>query len=142
MPEILQSHSLPYSAQAMYQLVNDIERYPEFLPGCAAAQILSQEEGRLSAKVTLQKGPMALSFTTQNIVEPNQKIKMDLLEGPFEYLTGEWTFEDEGQGSLLKLMLSFQLKGGLFQRMVSPLFEKFSDQLLSVFVQRAHDIYG
>ena len=93
MPEVRRTALVMHSAEQMYQLVNDVDRYPEFLPGCVASQVFEESNGHMLAELTLRKGPVSQVFSTSNTLTPNEKIAMELSNGPFEYLKGSWTFK-------------------------------------------------
>lgn len=142
MPIIQQQQTLPYSAKQMYQLVNDIGKYPQFLPLCTSARILSSAEDTISAVLFIQKGPLHLSFSTQNKLIPFTEIHMNLLDGPFEYLSGVWQFNDLSQGSQVRLRLEFEMKGKLLKFTLGPLFSTLAQSMVQVFCTRAKQIYG
>ncbi|MEN2898171.1 Ribosome association toxin RatA [Mannheimia haemolytica] len=92
MPIVNQSALVPYSAEQMYQLVNQYEKYPEFLSGCVSTKTLSTGENELKAELHIQKLGISQTFSTHNKMTPPYKIEMALIEGPFRHLHGAWTF--------------------------------------------------
>ncbi len=88
MAEVSRSALVMYSADEMYQLVNDVVAYPEFLPGCVAANILSSNTQAMRASVKVSKAGISQSFTTENRLVENKSIEMNLVDGPFKCLTG------------------------------------------------------
>jgi ribosome-associated toxin RatA of RatAB toxin-antitoxin module len=142
MPKIQQSQHNPYPPEQLYQLVNDIERYPEFLPGCSDAKILSADKDRICAELFIRKGPLQLCFSTKNQLIENKRIDMTLLTGPFKYFNGIWSFEPTDNGSLVSLEMDFALSNGLLQMTLGPLFQKLAQDMVNVFLKRAKKIYG
>ncbi|MFT5427038.1 MAG: ribosome-associated toxin RatA of RatAB toxin-antitoxin module [Gammaproteobacteria bacterium] len=143
MTEIIKTTVVPYTPEEMYVLVNDIESYPIFLPWCAAAKILSQQEERLTAKLSLALGKIKQSFTTENIMQDGSKIEMRLIEGPFKHLSGYWKFNQEDEQSCqIQLHMHFEFKNKIIKHTLGKAFYKVMDSLVESFVQRAQQIYG
>ncbi|MEA5446900.1 type II toxin-antitoxin system RatA family toxin [Gammaproteobacteria bacterium AB-CW1] len=134
---------VPFSAQAMFELVNDIESYPQFLPWCRDAKVLSREEHELTASLTLAKGGIHRSFTTRNSMEPGQLIDIRLVDGPFRHLEGEWRFEAlREDASKVKLDMSFEVSSGVLSAVLGPVFHQIANSLVDAFVRRAHQVHG
>ena len=133
---------VPYSAEAMYQLVNDIERYPEFLPWCREARLLESTDSALTARLTLVKGGLRRSFTTRNRMEAGRLIDIQLVDGPFRHLEGEWRFEPlRDNASKVKLDMRFEV-AGLLDAVLGPVFHQIANSLVDAFVRRAREIHG
>lgn len=143
MTEIIKTTVVPYTPEEMYVLVNDIESYPIFLPWCTAAKILSQQEERLTATLSLALGKIKQSFTTENTMQNGSKIEMRLIEGPFKHLSGYWKFnlEDE-QSCQIQLHMHFEFKNKIIKHTLGKAFYKVMDSLVESFEQRAQQIYG
>lgn len=141
MPVIHQQKILPYSAKQMYDLVNDVAKYPEFLPFCTEAQILCASEKELSAVLHIQKGPLQICFSTQNKLSPFDQIDMTLLDGPFQYLHGNWVFKGEDKSCEINLTLDFEMKSTLLKLTLGPLFSSLAHNMVNVFSKRAEQIY-
>ena len=92
MPQISRTALVPYSAEQMYQLVNDVQSYPQFLPGCTGSRILESTPGQMTAAVDVSKAGISKTFTTRNQLTSNQSILMNLVDGPFKKLIGGWKF--------------------------------------------------
>ena len=86
MPQISRTALVPYSAEQMYQLVNDVQSYPQFLPGCTGSRILESTPGQMTAAVDVSKAGISKTFTTRNQLTSNQSILMNLVDGPFKNL--------------------------------------------------------
>ena len=83
MPQITQSTLMPYSQQALYNLINQVEDYPQFIPFCTQATVQERSTTHLQASITLQKGPLSETFTTRNELIPFEKMILHLVDGPF-----------------------------------------------------------
>jgi ribosome-associated toxin RatA of RatAB toxin-antitoxin module len=142
MREIRRSALVPVPAQRMFALINDVERYPEFVPGCQAASLLEQGEGMQRARLTVGSGALRTSFVTRNQLVQDRSVRMDLEEGPFRSLTGQWTLEPlaaaQGEGGCsVQLVLRFELQRGLAGLAMGPLIERMAGSLVDAFVARA-----
>jgi ribosome-associated toxin RatA of RatAB toxin-antitoxin module len=143
MATLLRTAFVPYSAQQMFDLVNDIEKYPAFLPWCSGVTIFEQAEKELKARVTVGKSGFTQTFATQNNLIPHERIEMRLLEGPFRFLEGVWKFQDAPEkGSQITLNLAFEFNNPLLSFSVGSLIHPVAGTLVQVFTQRAHVLYG
>lgn len=142
MPTIRQSALVPYSAEQMYQLVNDYSRYPEFLSGCVKATTLSLGENELSAELIIQKFGISQTFSTHNTMILNEKITMNLLNGPFRYLNGAWTFQPfDEQSCQITLQLDFEFANPMIAMVFGKVFNELTLKMVNAFKQRAREIY-
>jgi len=106
MPQVRRSALLPYSAAQVFDLVGDIERYPDFLPWCSRAQIVSNGGGEVVAELTIMKGRISERFTTRNVMSYPDSIELHLVQGPFKRLAGMWRFTTLAElGSKVELEL-------------------------------------
>lgn len=138
MREVVRSALIPRSAAFVYGLINDIERYPEFVPGCASARVLARDAGIITATLGVQRGPLKLEFTTRNRLTPASAIDMDLVAGPFTQLTGGWQLWPLSEsGCRATLTLRFALSNPLTALVLEPLFESILADLVAAFVTRA-----
>ena len=141
--QVGKSALLPYRDDQLYALVNDIESYPTFLDGCENAELISRGEQVVDARLYLNKSGFRQAFTTRNQLTPNQKVSMELLEGPFQSLTGEWNIQTLGeQGCKLSLDMSFVLEDSFMLRMAAPFFGKMGDRLVDAVVAEAARRFG
>ena len=134
---------VPYSAAQMYALVDDIPRYPEFLPWCKVASEVQRTPSEVLATLQIHKGALNARLTTRNQLESPTAIRMQLVEGSFRTLEGEWLFTDIGdKGSRVQLRLKFAFSNPLNAWVLEPMFEHTSNTLIVAFVQRARQVYG
>ncbi len=143
MTTIHKSALVPYSAEQMYKLVDDVETYPDFLPWCKAAEEISRNQDEVEASLDISHSGVHKSFTTRNRLQPGQSIEMQLVEGPFKHLNGIWRFETLGEaGSKVGLELEFEFSSKLLGMTFGPLFSKIANSLVDAFIQRAQKVYG
>lgn len=141
MPVIKKQALVPHSAQTMYNLVNDVESYAQFLPGCVNAVILEASEQRMLARLDVAKAGIRQSFTTENILTPHQHIEMRLHDGPFKHLKGGWQFNawDE-QACKVKLELEFEFSNRLVAMAFGKVFESLVNAMIQAFTKRAKEV--
>jgi ribosome-associated toxin RatA of RatAB toxin-antitoxin module len=143
MHHISKSAIVPYTPQQMFELVNNIDDYSQFLNWCDSSSILNQSDNQITASVQINQGGLKQSFSTLNTLTPYTSIEMQLLDGPFDELSGEWRFETLGENaSKVHLTLQFKFKSMLIDMALSPIFKSITNSQLDAFVSRAKYIYG
>jgi ribosome-associated toxin RatA of RatAB toxin-antitoxin module len=143
MHHISKSAIVPYTPQQMFELVNNIDDYSQFLNWCDSSSILNQSDDQITASVQINQGGLKQSFSTLNTLTPYKSIEMQLLDGPFDELSGEWRFETLGENaSKVHLTLQFKFKSMLIDMALSPIFKSIANSQLDAFVARAKYIYG
>ena len=146
MKTVTKSVLLWYSPEEMYALVTDVARYPEFLPWCDRAAVLSQDDEGVTAEVGIAFSGIHQSFTTRNTHTPPSEVIMALVKGPFSNLDGQWTFLPVGDVSeracKVQLSLRYGFDNALLGRVVGPVFDKIAATLVDAFVKRAQAVYG
>lgn len=134
---------VPYSAASIYDLVNDVARYPDFLPWCAATHIQYQSNEEMKASITVSKGGIEKSFTTHNTLVPHSLIELRLVNGPFSVFHGRWQFQALAeQACKITFELSFEFKKSLMSYAFKKMFEPAANSMMQAFVDRAKHIYG
>jgi ribosome-associated toxin RatA of RatAB toxin-antitoxin module len=93
MREVRRTAIVPYTPQQMYAIVNDVRRYPEFVPWCPATRVHAETETSIEATVDVQRSGVRLSLTTRNSMRPGELIELSLVDGPLRTLEGSWRFE-------------------------------------------------
>ena len=131
---------LPFPAEAVCALVQDVERYPEFLKWCVAARVVDAAGDETTAALTLKGLGLTEHLVTRNRVEDGLRIALTLVEGPFRHLRGWWTFTPIAEGCRIHLQLEFELQSGLLQLMGAPLLRRAADLLVDAFSERAYAV--
>lgn len=142
MPAVKTAEIIPVSSKQMFELVNDIEAYPEFLPWCSDARIERRIDNGIVATVTVAKGPMHHSFTTANHNREFDRIEMGLLKGPFKRFHRVWRLDDAPGGCKVSLDLDFEFSNRLLAAALSKVFQVITGSMVQAFRQRARDLYG
>ncbi len=135
---------VPHSARRMFDLVADVPAYPQFLPWCRAAAIEAVEgDGVVRASVELAKGGVHKRFTTRNRNRPAESIAMELVEGPFHHLRGEWRFIPLSDDACkVTLDMDFEFSNRLVEMAFGPIFMHVVERLIDAFIERARSSHG
>jgi len=143
MNKIKRTAQIVYSPQQMFELVNNIEDYPRFLPWCREAQVLHRDEKEIEASLDIVWSGIHKKFTTRNYLHPYERVEITLVDGPFRHLEGRWAFIALGEsGCEVDLDLEFDVAGRLVDRLFQPIFHHVANSLVDLFCQRAVDVYG
>jgi len=140
---IERSALVPFSAQQMYELVNDVSQYPQFMHGCIAAEEVSRTPQELVGRLTLGKAGLRYSFTTRNALTAGERMDLTLVEGPFRSFSATWHFKAlTADASKVSLVMHFEWAGGLLGVAMEKLFQHSANSLVDDVVNRAHKVYG
>jgi ribosome-associated toxin RatA of RatAB toxin-antitoxin module len=143
MPLVERSALVTYTPAQMFALVNDVGRYPEFLPWCVEARAEEVSAGERLATVKVARGLLQAEFTTRNTLQPESQILMQLVHGPFRDLTGLWRFDGIGErGCKVQFKVEFEFKNRLTATAFNAIFETLCATIVDAFAQRAQKIYG
>jgi ribosome-associated toxin RatA of RatAB toxin-antitoxin module len=126
----------------MFELVNDIERYAEFLPYCAQTIVHHRDEDEVQATMVISAAGMSKSFTTRNRHQVNKMIEIRLVDGPFSHLEGFWRFDEVPEGCKISFDIEFEFAGRMFSMLLGPVFEQVTDKMVDAFCDRAGAMYG
>ncbi|MGZ8190908.1 MAG: type II toxin-antitoxin system RatA family toxin [Methylococcaceae bacterium] len=140
---IQKSALVKFSARQMFDLVNDIEAYPKFLPWCSGSRIIKREDDFVEAELLIAKGGFKKSFSTRNRVDEGGTISISLLDGPFSYLEGVWNFMPlREDASKISLDLEFEMSGKLASLAFGAVFNQICNTMVSSFTNRAKEVYA
>jgi ribosome-associated toxin RatA of RatAB toxin-antitoxin module len=139
MREVKRSALVSQPPARLFALINDIESYPRFLPWCTYARIESRSAAEMVATIGVRQGPLQGEFTTRNTLEPDRRVDMHLVSGPFRTLEGQWLLTPiEADGCRVELTMRFALKSALTGVLFEPVFAQTIGSLVDAFVARAH----
>ncbi|SET76327.1 MULTISPECIES: type II toxin-antitoxin system RatA family toxin [Marinobacter] len=140
--QIDKSALVMHSAERMFALVDDIARYPDFLPWCAGAEVHERTGAQVVASLEVAKGGMRHRLTTRNELLSPQRIDMKLVDGPFRDLEGRWHFNPLDENACkVTLQLSFEFSGTLSRMTFGPVFSQAANTMVEAFCRRANEIY-
>jgi ribosome-associated toxin RatA of RatAB toxin-antitoxin module len=126
----------------MFSLVNDVARYPEFLPGCSGSRVIESSDSVMVASVDVSKAGISKTFTTSNRMANGAEILMELVDGPFKKLEGGWYFTPlDDQACKVELKLEFEFSSRMIEVAFGKVFNELTSNMVSAFTQRAKQVY-
>lgn len=126
----------------MFDLVRDVERYPQFLAWVRSARVHEDDGSHQLATLEVRLAGLVQRFTTRNTLVAGERLVMELDHGPFETLSGCWLFAPAGRGCQVTLDLRFRVAGGLFLLPFQRNFARMADRMVDDFTRRAEQVHG
>lgn len=148
MAVVSKTQLVPYSAEQMFDLVDDVEHYQDFLPWCSSSEVVEDcyyedRDSEMVASLEVKKGKVKRSFTTRNQRKRAEYIKLDLVDGPFSKLQGSWRFLGLDEHACeVSLHLEYEYSSKVVKAVFGLVFNHVSNTLVKAFVKRAGDVYG
>lgn len=137
MPKLIHNISAPYNARHLFDLVADIESYPEFLPWCEASRINKRQENIVIAELAIKYKIFRGSYISKVTLIAPLEIIVELVDGPFKKLQNYWKFTSQGDETNIEFILDFELKSRMLETIVSREFEYYSNKMMEAFLKRA-----
>jgi ribosome-associated toxin RatA of RatAB toxin-antitoxin module len=133
---------LPFSAEQMFVLVDNVADYPQFLPWCGGTSVTVLDESRVRATVEINYHHVKQSFTTENVRAAPQRIDIALLDGPFKHLDGCWQFIALAPTACkIEFRLNYEFSNKLLEKVVGPVFHYIASTFVEAFIKRAEQVY-
>ena len=143
MKEISRSALLPFSAEQMFDVVNDVALYQDYLPSCSRSEVIESSPELMVARLTLTRAGVSQQFTTRNKLAAPQRIDLQLVEGPFTTLNGYWLFSQLGEdGCKTEMNLKFDFNSRMLNATFGKVFEQVADSLVEAFCERAKVLHS
>ena len=143
MPQIEKSALVMYSTKEMFDLVNDVEAYSQFLPNCSDSKIVSQQHNNMTASIEISKAGIKKWFTTENTFIDEQTVLLKLVDGPFKTLKGRWHFQAlDAYACKVYLELEFEFSSKIIELAFGKIFNDVAKNMVSAFTSRAKEVYG
>ena len=143
MPTHAEQRVLPYTPEQLFDLVADVERYPEFLPWCVGARIRERREDLVVADLLIGFKMVRERFTSRVTLDRPRRIDVAYSEGPFRYLNNHWVFEPaEGGGCRIDFFVDFEFRSRVLQTLIGALFNEAVRRMVAAFESRARQLYG
>ena len=143
MPTHAEHRVLPYTPDQLFDLVADIEHYPEFLPWCIATRVRQREERRLVADLVIGFKMIRERFTSIVVLDPaDGRIDVSYAEGPMRHLKNHWLFLPHAQGCEIDFYVDFEFRSKILQKIMGALFHEAVKRMVSAFEVRARQLYG
>ena len=138
MQVVTKSVLVPFPVARMFELVDRVEEYPQFLPWCGGAKVLEQSGDRKTARIDIDYHGVRAHFTTDNVNRPPESIVITLKDGPFRHLHGEWRFRALGEsGCKVEFELAYEFATQLLDKVIGPVFGHIARTFIDAFVKRA-----
>jgi len=133
---------MPCTAQQMFDVVNDVEQYPKFLPWCVSSEVIESNPYLMVARLVLAKGGIRQSFSTHNTLQAPTRISIALVEGPFSTLEGQWDFKQLGDdGCKVDMRLRFDFDSRVMNVTLGKVFNSAADKMVDAFCEQAGRLY-
>jgi coenzyme Q-binding protein COQ10 len=147
MPTHAEHKLVQYRPDQLFDLVADVDKYPQFLPWCVGARVRSRTEQELVADLTIGFGPFRESFTSRVTLNRPDKIMVRYENGPFRYLNNQWSFHPAPQvgpagGCRVDFFVDFEFRSRLLQAAIGVVFNEAVRRMVNAFLKRARDVYG
>ena len=143
MAVISKSALVNYPAIEMFNIVDDVDAYPQFLPWCGSAKVLSRDKDEVKAMVEINHSGIRKSFTTCNHLQQGKMIEMELVNGPFKHLHGYWRFDSLAEDACkVSLDLEYEFSSKLLGMAIGPIFSQIANTLVDSFCRRADALHG
>lgn len=148
MPAHAEQQHMPYTSRQLFDMVADVERYPDFLPWCRAARVFDRKEGEFMGELVIVFHHLTERYTSRVVLQPPATaadagaIDVTMVKGPFEYLVNRWRFTPKGEGCEVDFFLDFKFRSRILDKMIGGVFGKATAKMVSAFTQRAHQLYG
>jgi ribosome-associated toxin RatA of RatAB toxin-antitoxin module len=131
-----------HSAEQMFNLVDRVEDYPNFLPWCGGARVKELDGTTVHATVLIDYHHFKQQFTTENVRTPSQKIDITLQDGPFKQLDGHWRFIPLSETACkIEFRLHYQFSNIFLEKLVGPVFHSIANSFVDAFIHRAEKVY-
>ena len=143
MQSIKLTRQSPFSAQQMFDLITDVDRYDEFIPYCTASRVRQRSDMEMLADLAI--GYKMLRETYSSRIEMGASplsVTVHQAKGPFRHLFNQWVFEDTETGSEVHFELQFEFAVPLLRRIIQPMMNRVVQRFIAAFETRALDIYG
>jgi len=143
MRRVKKSVLVPFSAEAMFDLVDAIELYPQFLPWCDGARVLEAHDDGKTARIDIDFHGVRAHFTTDNVNRRGESIVVTLRDGPFQRLHGEWRFHALGPDACkVEFEIAYEFATHMLEAVVGPVFNHIANTIIDAFVHRAEALYA
>ena len=139
MNRIKKSAIVLHPAKKMFQLVDLVENYPQFLPWCGSTKIIERDNNKTIASIEIKYKGIRQTFTTENTKKQNQEMIIKLIDGPFKYLAGKWIFKNLDKDSCqIELKLEYEFSNVILEKLISPVFNMIANTFIDEFIKEAN----
>ena len=141
MKKIYKKEEINVDVQTIFNLINNVENYPSFLPWCTKTEVTKESENINIGKIFISKSFIKWNFSTKNIIDINKSISLSLIDGPFDELNGQWSFKSlDKNNTLVTLEIDYKFKNSLIEISIEPIFYSIMNSILKSFIDQAFKI--
>ena len=141
MKKIYKQEEINVDVQTIFNLINNIENYPSFLPWCTKTEVTEESEKSKIGKIFISKSFIKWNFSTKNLIDINKSINLSLIDGPFDELNGQWSFKSiDKNNTNVTLEIDYKFKNSLIEISIEPIFSSIMNSILKSFVDQAFKI--
>ena len=141
MKKIYKQEEINIDVQTIFNLINDIENYPSFLPWCTQTEVTKETENINIGKIFISKSFIKWNFSTKNLIVTNKSITLSLVDGPFDELNGQWSFKSIDENNThVTLEINYKFKNSLIEISIEPIFSTIMNSILKSFIDQAFKI--
>lgn len=142
MPTHAERRTLPYTRQQLFDLVAQVDKYPEFLPWCSHARITKREGDTFYADLIIGYKLVHERFSSKVVLNAPSSIRVEYLKGPMKYLSNSWKFIEEANGACtIDFYVDFEFRNPFFQKLMGVFFNEVVRRMVSAFEERAKTLY-
>jgi len=142
MPTHHETRFLPQTAEQLFDLVSDVDDYPNFLPWCVALRVTSRDDNEIRADMVVGFKMLREKFTSRVTLTPKERNDVEYLDGPFRYLENRWLFIDKDGGCEIDFFIDFEFRSRLLRKIMEPLFHEAVRRMVRAFEKRATERYA
>ena len=141
MKRIYKEEDINIDISTIFNLINDIESYPNYLPWCTKTEVTQKSDQVLIGKIFISKSLLKWNFSTKNTISKNKSIILEFGDGPFERLDGKWVFNSiDSNNTTVSLEINYKFKNSLIEFSIEPIFTSIMNSILTSFVQEAFKV--
>ncbi|MEC8996196.1 MAG: type II toxin-antitoxin system RatA family toxin [Pseudomonadota bacterium] len=138
MDYIKKEESINIDIETIFTLVNQVDKYSDFLPWCNGSKIISNENNIMIGEISVSKNLVKWTFTTENHYIDNEKIQLKLLDGPFKSLNGLWSFSRVDKNTtIVNFVLEYEFSNKIIELSIKPVFTSIMTSILDSFISEA-----
>ena len=138
MKKIYKEEDINIDIETIFNLINDIKSYPNYLPWCTKTEVSEESDNSIIGKIFISKSFINWNFSTKNTIKKNESISLELVDGPFESLTGKWLFSSINQfNTRVSLDIDYKFKSSIIELSIEPIFTSIMNSILKSFIQEA-----
>jgi coenzyme Q-binding protein COQ10 len=142
MPGIRETRRMPYTPEQMFDLVGDVDRYPEFLPWVIATRVRSQSETEMVADMLVGFKALKEKFTSRVVKQRPEELRVTYVDGPLRDLDNTWRFRPVEGGCEIDFAVDFAFRNPIFEKIAGQYFDRAFRKMVSAFEERAAELYG